>query len=263
MSNHFHLVLGGGTVQDQADLLRDFTRKISIETGRLYGWRETTFPRRYRCTEISDEPEAQIARLSYCLRHGCKENLVASPLDWPGVSFADALLSGEPLRGVWVDRTGYTRARQRGEEVTLADFTEPMELDLAPLPCWAHLDVAVRRDLVLGLIREIEDDTAARHRVDGTAPLGAAAVLAGDPRDRPEAFVSTPKRVVHAFATSVRRAMIEALSLLVAAYRDAAERLRRGELTVAFPGNTFPPARPFVEPDRALSSHVPAQLEPD
>ena len=59
-SNHFHLCLSAETLRDQAAFMRDFTRKLSFESGIAYDWEGSTFPDRYRSTEISEEPEAQI-----------------------------------------------------------------------------------------------------------------------------------------------------------------------------------------------------------
>ncbi|MDX1645370.1 MAG: hypothetical protein R3244_13530, partial [Thermoanaerobaculia bacterium] len=52
---------------------------------------------------------------------------------------AKALLEGEPLEGVWYNRTAFYNARQRGEDVRLADFAEPETLHLTPIPCWQGL----------------------------------------------------------------------------------------------------------------------------
>ena len=246
-SNHWHLLISSPSVKAQANFLRDVTRKISIESGELYDWRDTIFPRRYRATEVSDEPEAQIGRLTYHLQHGCKENIVDSPLDWPGVAFSEALVGGEPLRGIFVDRTAYRHARRRGQDVSLDDFTENLELTLEPLPCWAHLDSATQRSRVLDILRAIEAETAERHAVDNTRSLGADAVLNGDPLMGPETFESRPKPLFHAYSKKVRNELREALMFIVASYREAAERLAAGELAVIFPENTFPPGGPFVE----------------
>ena len=55
-------------------------------------------------------------RLAYILSHGCKENLVARPQDWPGVHCVTALVSGQPIEGTWFDRTKEWEARRRGEK---------------------------------------------------------------------------------------------------------------------------------------------------
>ncbi len=248
LSSHWHVHLQAPTVEIQSRFMAFFTRKLSIESGILYDWKTSTFPDRYHASEVSPEPEAQIQRLVYHLKNGAKEGLVAGPLDWPGVNFVDALITGEPLRGIWIDRSGYYRARQRGDDVTLDDFTEHLELPIAPLPCWAHLDQSSRRARVLDIIREIERETAERHAVEGTAPLGAEKIVAGDPHFYPAELEKSPQPRFHAVRKDVRQAMREAFSLILAAYLKAAALLKAGDRTVEFPENTFPPGLPFVEP---------------
>ncbi len=172
------------------------------------------------------------------------------------------MLSEEPLRGIWIDRTGYYRALQQGKDVTLEDFTEHLELELTPLPCWAHLDRATRRNLVLEMIRDIEEETVARHQTKGTVPLGATAVLTCNPHEYPAKLKSSPKPRFHAFTQKAWKEMREAFFYIAAAYREAADQLRQGVIHVAFPENTFPPARPFVEPVWAMSTPAPERLEP-
>ncbi len=253
MSSHFHLYLQAGTVKIQSQFLAHFTRKLSIETGILYDWKTSTFPNRYHAAEVSQEPEAQIQRLAYHLKNGTKEGLVASPLDWPGLNFVEALITGEPLKGIWIDRSGYYRARRRGDDVTLDDFTEHLELPIAPLPCWAHLDPGSRRDEALAIIRNIEQETAAKHAEQGTTPLGAEAVLARNPHYFPAKLKKSPQPYFHAFRKKVQQQMRESLLLILAAYFEAAERLKAGDRDAVFPENTFPPGLPFVEPTWALT----------
>ena len=262
LSSHFHLYIQARTLKDQARFMAFFTRKLSIETGILYDWKTSTFPNRYHAAEVSQEPEAQIQRLAYHLKNGTKENLVGSPLSWPGVNFVDALISGEPLKGIWIDRSGFYRARNRGEQVTLEDFTEHLELPITPLPCWAHLSPNIRRDRVLEVIRAIEQETATRHAQNGTVPLGPEAVLSGDPHYYPSELKKSPQPYFHAFSKKIREQMREALAFIVAAYLEASERLRAGDRLVAFPENTFPPGLPFVEPVWAIPVHSLKSPEP-
>ncbi len=82
-----------------------FNSKLAREVGRLTGWRDKIFARRYQAILVSEEEEAQFGRLLYLLSRGAKENLVADPREWPGVHCVDALLTGEPMEGTWFDRT--------------------------------------------------------------------------------------------------------------------------------------------------------------
>ncbi len=77
----------------------------------------------------------------------------------------------------------------------------------------------------------------------GTQVLGVEAILSRDPRHRPENLARSPAPLVHA---ATRKAFYEAYSWFVGTFRDAAEKLRRGDRAAPFPAGCFPPALPFV-----------------
>lgn len=56
----------------------------------------------------------------------------------------------------------------------------------------------------------------------------------------------SPAPDFHAYRKSVRKALYESLSLFLAAYRLASEKLRVGDKTASFPMGCFPPGPPFV-----------------
>ena len=116
LSNHYHLLLRVDDAQQMARFQGFVGSKIAREIGRLTGWREKVWGRRYSAIEISDEPAAQVERLRYLLSHGVKENLVARCAQWPGVHAAEAMATGRPLLGFWFDRTAEFQARKRGED---------------------------------------------------------------------------------------------------------------------------------------------------
>jgi hypothetical protein len=51
---------------------------------------------------------------------------------------------------------------------------------------------------------------------------------------------------VHAATKAARKAMWEAYGWFVAAFRDAADKLKVGDRNAAFPAGSFPPGLPFV-----------------
>ncbi|MDA8020916.1 MAG: transposase [Thermoanaerobaculia bacterium] len=107
MSTHFHLLLSPENSQQLASFMGHLNGNLSKKIGRLHDWSGSMFERRYQCIPVSDEPAAQQARLRYLLQHGCKEGLVLSPRDWPGIHSAAALCHGEAIRGTWIHRTEY------------------------------------------------------------------------------------------------------------------------------------------------------------
>jgi len=99
LGNHMHLLLWTEDARELSKFMGYFLSKLAREVGRLTRWKEKIFGRRYTAIVVSDEEEAQIARLRYQLAHGAKEDLVERPRDWPGVHCVRALLEGEALEG--------------------------------------------------------------------------------------------------------------------------------------------------------------------
>ena len=246
MASHLHVLATHADPEVMAGFHCHWNANLSKEVGRSYGWRGTVFPNRYHSIELSGEPEVERARLKYILAHGVKEGLVTSPLDWPGVSSARALLRGEPLRGVWVDRAGYWKARNRGEAVSLADFTQEREVYLEPLPSMAHLSPEAYRAEVQELLIEIEAEGRQMHRMNGTCPVGVAAILAGDPEFRPTEVERRPCPWFHVLDPELRDALYGALTLVMVQYREAAKKLKAGDRSARFPLHTFAPTLGFV-----------------
>jgi putative transposase len=247
VSNHLHILLGVDDARQLARFMGDFSSKLAREVGRLTGWRQKIFSRRYQAIVVSNEEGAQIERLRYGLAHGAKEDLVERPLDWPGVHAVRALLEGEILEGLWFDRTQEYLARRRGETFDRLQYATREVLELDPLPCWKHLSEEERHRRIAALVEDIEAESAARRKRTGVRPLGPAAVLAQNPLRRPKKTKKSPAPAFHAASKTVRRELWNAYSLFVAAYRGAAEKLRAGVRNVAFPAGSFPPALPFVD----------------
>jgi len=246
LSNHYHLLLSVEDALQLARFMNYLNSNLAREAGRLHGWREKFWGRRYQAIVISQEEAAQMGRLRYLLSHGCKEGLVARPQQWPGAHGVRALLEGLPLQGLWFDRTQEYAARVRREKFHRLEYTTPEALRLEPLPCWRHLSGQRYRSRVAELITQIETETATRHATERTQPLGVKAILALNPHDRPRKLKKAPAPAFHAFTQAARRELIEAYGWFLGAYREAAEMLREGNLGTSFPEGSFPPRLPFV-----------------
>ncbi len=239
-SSHYHLLLDVDNARQLSRFMCYVGSNIAREAGRLHRWPEKIWSRRYQAIVVSNEDEAQIERLKYLLANGCKEGLVARPQDWPGVHVARALIQGEDLEGLWFDRTQEYAARNRGETFDRLKYASVETLHLSPLPCWKHLPAEVWRGRALDLIHEIVEEAAARRARTGSEPLGAAAILGRHPHDRPKNPKRSPAPLFHALSAGVRRELWEAYRLFVAAFRQAAEKLRAGDRNAVFPLGSFP-----------------------
>jgi hypothetical protein len=92
---------------------------------------------------------------------------VARVEDWPGISLVKSMLNGEPIRGSWFDRTEEHKARLRGEDFEHLRYATEETVVLSQLPCWRHLSPEVYRELIAGLVKEIDSDAAAERKLTG------------------------------------------------------------------------------------------------
>ena len=91
LSGHFHLLVNVQNVRSMSRFMQYVMSNIVRKIGRYRGWHGRFWPRRYRAIEISPDEASIVECFDYILRHGAKELLVASPLDWPGLHCAKRL----------------------------------------------------------------------------------------------------------------------------------------------------------------------------
>ncbi|HSK77375.1 MAG TPA: transposase [Thermoanaerobaculia bacterium] len=246
LSGHYHMLVRVKDARQLAKFMQYFNGNLAKEIARRTDWKATIFPRRYEAIPVSDEEAAQIERLKYHLSHGVKEDLVERVDQWPGVHCARALIEGKPLEGFWFNRSQEYGAKVRGQVFGKYEYAEKDVVVFDPLPCWSHLPVEEQRRRVAELVQEIEEEARIRREAAGIKPLGVKAILAQDPTSRPKKLKKSPAPFVHAATKAMRRELWEAYAWFVAAYRDAAEKLRAGDRDPPFPPGCFPPAMPFV-----------------
>lgn len=249
LSNHWHALVSPRDALSLARFMNFVQGNLAKEAGDLHDWRGPFWGDRYHAVLVSEEPEIQHRRLAYCLAQGAKEGLVARPEMWPGVHSVHALRDGEPLRGVWYDRTGHTLAsRSGGQSPSLEDFASEETLELDPLPAWADegLDPTDIRSRIARMLEDVASEVAEEHRRKGTRPSAPAVFLRVHPHQKPAATKRAPMPLVHAASRAVRRRFREAYALFVEVYLEAARRLREGDERPGFPPGSFPPGLPFV-----------------
>jgi Transposase IS200 like len=254
LSNHWHALLWVENALQLSLFMQHVDGNLSRELGReeIHNWTGTLWSRRYEAIVVSDEPAAQVERLRYHLAHGVKEGLVDQVRKWPGVHFAKSILGGKPLKGLWFNRTEEYAARNRGEDFGRLKYAEEEELKLSQLPCWADLTPEQYRQRIAELVAEIETEARAGREAKGVEPLGVEAILRQDPHTCPNHSKKSPAPAYHAASKAARERFWEAYSTFVAAFRDAADRLKEGDRTARFPLGSFPPRLPFVSAHPSL-----------
>jgi len=244
-SNHYHLIVTIPNVHALAKFMNYINCNIAREAGRLHGWKEKFWGRRYRAIEILDEA-AQVERLDYVLGQGCKEGLIADPREWPGATCVSALLRDSKASGVWHNRTAEWYARRRGEDFAEDTYTEAVDFELAPLPCWAKFDAQERQRRVLGMVEGIVKRTREANRARSRTPIGAAEILAQHPHDHPESIKKSPAPKCHTTDHDVWIQFVQETRAFREAYAIAARRWLDGVMDVVFPANCFPPPLTFM-----------------
>jgi REP element-mobilizing transposase RayT len=246
LSSHYHMLLVVDDAEQLASFMEYVNSNIAREVGSLVDWKEKFWGRWYHAIVVSVEPAAQEERYRYVISQGVKECLVEKVREWPGVHVARALLDGERLQGYWFNRTKEGISRRKGEMPGELEFAEAEEVVLSPLPCWRDWSETRIQARVTEMVAEIEKEVAADRQSRGVRPLGVKAILAQSPHQKPKKTKKSPAPGFHAATKAARLALWEAYGLFYAAYREAAEKLRKGVGFGGFPEGSFPPALPFA-----------------
>ncbi len=248
LSNHYHFIINA---DNELSLARFFgyvngllARKVAAK---IHGWKAKTWSRRYWAIAIIGE-QAMVDRMRYIYSQGLKHNLVEAPELWPGACSVRARLHGEKLIGKWYNETAIYEKNRRGQQVDPEDHVTEYEIELAPLPCWAHLMADEYREKVTDMCIDLTFDAQFQWALEGRRPLGAHAVLNQDPFEPSKKLSVSSAPLCHASTKAERAEYKRAAREFRSTYDERSERLRAGEYSVDFPDNCFPPARPFVLP---------------
>jgi len=241
-SNHLHLLVRAS--RGNLPIFMQFLlSNVSKKVGRLVAWRGGLWERRYSAEPVIDD-EAMVGRLRYILSHGVKEGLVRRCSEWPGLSCVAQLLGHRVRRFHWFNWTARWRSAPRKPDPrTLLDmrWAQPVELELRPLPCWAHLSAAQRLQRALELITSIDQEG----QISSGGVMGRRRVMNQRPHRRPRHIKRTPRPLCHATTRQGWEAFRQLYRAFAARFAEASERWRSGELLAQFPPFGI---RPFLWP---------------
>jgi hypothetical protein len=246
LSNHAHMLASADDGQSLSAFVGYVNGRVAWEMGRLHGWRGHFWGRRNRPIPILDD-DAVVARLRYLISQGCKEGLVASPLEWPGASALPALVGDMQLEGVWFGRDQERRARARGEAPGRYDHAIRYVVTLDPIPPWKGLGAAEVRRRHCELVDSVAAEAA---ELRDCQPAGVAKVLAADPLAAPAESSRSPAPLCHTSRSEMRDWFRAAYRAFVSSYRSAATALRRlgsASLPRPFPPGAFPPRLQYTD----------------
>ncbi len=251
VSNHEHGLLIPEDADHLAAFMRDVQSQIAKEVGLLLEWDQKFWGRRYDAIPVSDEEEAQVERLVYLCRQSVKENLTETVSEWPGIHAAQNIASGEPIRGIWRDRTFEGRQSRGKKKPDPSSYLFAEELVLTKLPCWSELSDDGYRERVGAIVRRVEEEAARKRAPEGKSCLGVAKILAQDPFASPKKSAKSTRPWFHAVSERARETMREAFKAFYDAFLIASAEFLEGKIDVVFPDGCYPPARPFFAGIRA------------
>ena len=254
MMTHYHIL---ATFENEAQMEKFanfLNSKLATKINRALGRRGIFWDSRYAAIPITNEEAAQAARLRYLLSHGVKEGLVARPQDWPGVNtLAHRLKGQDSIPARWEDLHGFNQAKRHRENPRRIDYLEEEQVELSPLPCWAHLSRRQCRQQIHAMVQDMTEEAREEHHRNGTEPVGVKNLR----QFTPDRCVANPKRspapLVHAATLAARLAFRELYGAFVSLYEEASRLFREGDLTAVFPPGAFPPRPPTSDQQTSLA----------
>ena len=240
-SNHVHLLVRaprGNLPRFMQHLLTNISKKV----GHVVRWKGRFWERRYSAEPVLDEV-ALLGRVRYMLAHGPKEGLVRTCAEWPGLSSLAMMLDGTPRQFRWFNLTLKSKVRPSSEnEARLKErWVEQETLTLTPLPLQTLQSTAALTRFLHDAMQAIESEAAKLRR----RFMGRAAVLRQNPLRRARKKERSARPPCHTSFPALLKEYLEMYRSFVAAFRQAASRWKRGEVTVSFPEGAY---RPFLWP---------------
>jgi REP element-mobilizing transposase RayT len=229
VSNHIHFLLSARDSSELSGFMNHVNGNIAREAGKLYNWREKFWGRRFSAIPILDD-ESLLARARYILSHGCKEGLVSSPSDWPGINCVRNLTSGKPISGHWRSRTKEFAFKKRESDGDESEFIIPYDIPLSPLPPWENLADSERQARWKDLIDGIDTETREKLKNEDSSALGKSGILAQHPHDSPVSSKKSPRPFCHTVKKFLENEYREGYRTFVDLYRQAFESLKIGKL---------------------------------
>jgi len=253
VSNHFHLIVTTPDFLTLSSFMCFFCGNVARRVGKEVGWRERFWGRRFSATCIEDELSLR-RRIRYVLSHGCKENLVLSPRDWPGPSCVGALTRGEKIVGVWHEEEREYDSRRNGRAGS--EHVIEYVVRLEPPPGWEDVPASERQRRFAKIVSDIERETAERLRREKKTALGPRRVLEQSPFATPVETKRSAAPPCHASSARAIKEFVEGYKEFAAAYREASAKLAAGSSKgpVIFPEHCFPPGLPYTEDGVVLES---------
>ncbi len=268
LSNHYHLLASAAGQREMSSFLRYFHGSVGCAINSRDKTHGRVWARRAAVIPVSDEPEAQLARMRYILSNSVKEGLAQHPAAWTGPHVAHFFEAGiaetADNRDCAEGGAGWEAHKNAQLESGTTGRSRP--LVITPLPHMASLSLGKYLNYCRYLMADVARDPLDRD--GGVAALSTLAdiarvppapastsAVAAKPLPPSERQATEPRRsrsrmrrhVVHAHSPAIAKMMETALKDFLACYRAASTGYRNGTMGPSdFPSYCILPPRPWT-----------------
>jgi hypothetical protein len=240
LSNHWHALLTPCDGEALASFKQHVHSNIAKAVQEIHGIQGKIWaPSGSKDIQVLDD-DAQLKRLKYLLSHGTKEGLVTSPLLWPGVTAARALVGDEKLVGYWKDKRRLRELlkKSKGKMPAASKYMLRIRIKLAPLPVHRKLALRERQRQIRAMIAEIEAEYPG-------PKLGVQAVLDQDPNGAPAMPKKAHAPAVHTTSTDLYDRFLVLRAAFRSSYRKSADEHRASPTVVTWHDGVHLPGLQF------------------
>jgi len=246
MGNHYHL-LARFPEANMASFQRDFNARVAesvrilvkdFSGGHL-------FSRRYssQIVELEDTIEHYFL---YTFLQPVTSKLTARVSDYPGKSFLDDAASGRVNKYKYFAYGDYYRAKKRNKKVCKSNFWREHSLKFERLPHYAHFSQSAYKDKIKKLAEEKRASILEKHKAENANKPKQYFTKAQLRKITPGSYPKKTKKskrtpIVLCFNPQVKRLLLEWYFSTYAAFRDAVESYKKGDLSISFPPRTYSP----------------------
>ncbi len=243
LGNHLHLL----AMAPRSNLWRfeqAVNREIAKRINRLQNARGHFWERRYD-EQVVLEDEDILEAFLYVTCNAVSHGLVEHPMLWPGVNSYQHSLDGKDREYLFTDYTAYGKAlrlaKNRGEEISIRDFQSAHYLKITPLPQYADLSLADRKEVLSSLIAQRITRIKKDRKDQGLGFLGRKQIKRQHHKDEPRSVKRSPRPICYTKSVEAKKLFLEWFLPWLDKFYEASKKFRSGDFSAIFPEHSIQP----------------------
>mgnify|MGYP006287131949 FL=1 len=237
LSNHFHIIARFPT-RKMSNFMCQFQGQVADRINDYLGREESFWGDRFDDTVILDD-EMLKEEIAYVVNNAVSHRLVTRAERWPGVCSIDWHQSGEPVEGLWLNKSEKSRLERKGKPNARRRAKQAYEIDLH-LPETLGAEEADRRETLLELVEEDRQRLEQQRRQERAKVVGPRAIKRRCWEERPDEPAETRSVMCVAADEDVRQQYRDKRRRITDDYRAAMKKWQAKQFA-EFPVGTIPP----------------------